>query len=401
MAAGKTILRFFTDLGFTLKNPRWSWGSQNGEIILLKNWEDRFSGKDWTVQALDTPEILRQLESFGLDERIVHLEALWNGGVAGYTVIATATDVNAIPRKTRDFRDDAVFAIERLEGQPDGSIRAVLSKGLVPVQQLPLHAKTHKTLPGNGPFPLADEFRRGLSLADYREKVSALRLWLIEVAQKSGLVTYSEVMQRFDLSYFSLVSAMGSTGKTCRGSGEPILTSLIVDKETFRCSKGLSVEFGIVDDQAERERCYAFWKLTDAFATSVAPDLSPEQPTDPEAELELRAARFARVEIRTQQAEFRNAVFRACDGRCVVSGCTVPEALEAAHLHGRNWKEGHNSASDGVLLRRDIHALYDRGLLTVNDMGVVELQADVEEHYGFLKGISVSVLTRTPRDEDV
>lgn len=388
MATGKTILRFFTDLGFTLRNPRWSWGSRDGEIILLKNWEDRFSGKDWTVQALDTPEILRQLESFGLDERIVHLEALWNGGSAGYTVIATATDINAIPRKTRDFRDDAIFAIERLEGQPDGSIRAVLSKEMVPVQQLRLHAKTHRTLAGNGPFPLADEFKGGLSLANYQKKVAALRLWLIEVARRNSRVTYSEVMQRFDLNYFSLVSAMGRIGKACRESGEPILTALIVDKETFRCSKGLSAEFGIVDDQTERERCYAFWKLT---ADSPTPhDSLPENLVDPEAELEVRAARFAQVEIRTQQAGFRNAVFRACEGRCVISGCAVPEALEAAHLHGRNWKEGHNSASDGVLLRRDIHALYDRGLLRVNEMGVVELQADMEEHYGFLKGIVVS-----------
>ncbi|WP_164853366.1 HNH endonuclease signature motif containing protein [Paraburkholderia kirstenboschensis] len=50
-------------------------------------------------------------------------------------------------------------------------------------------------------------------------------------------------------------------------------------------------------------------------------------------------------------------------GQCAISGCDIPEALEAAHLRGRKWREGHNAAEDGILLRRDLHMLYDRELL--------------------------------------
>lgn len=53
----------------------------------------------------------------------------------------------------------------------------------------------------------------------------------------------------------------------------------------------------------------------------------------------------------------------ACNGRCVISGCDVPESLEAAHLIGMDWRQGQNHATDGILLRRDLPTLYNRELL--------------------------------------
>jgi hypothetical protein len=83
-------------------------------------------------------------------------------------------------------------------------------------------------------------------------------------------------------------------------------------------------------------------------------------------------------------------VFRAFGGRCAISGCTVPEALEAAHLVGRDWRQGHNRASDGILLRRDLHTLYDYGLLRISDAGVVSLGDDAREYYGEFDGVVVA-----------
>jgi hypothetical protein len=84
--------------------------------------------------------------------------------------------------------------------------------------------------------------------------------------------------------------------------------------------------------------------------------------------------------MRTEQAAFRSTVFAACGGCCVVSGTAVPQALEAAHLQGRSWHGGHNAASDGVLLRRDLHALYDSSLLSIEDDGRVVFHKDVAPH---------------------
>ena len=102
---------------------------------------------------------------------------------------------------------------------------------------------------------------------------------------------------------------------------------------------------------------------------------------DQEADFEERAERFALVNVRTEQAVFRKLVFKACGGCCVISGNAVPQALEAAHLRGRSWHEGQNAASDGVLLRRDLHALYDSSLLSIEEDGRVVFHPDVAPHY--------------------
>ncbi|WP_242449028.1 HNH endonuclease [Burkholderia metallica] len=100
-------------------------------------------------------------------------------------------------------------------------------------------------------------------------------------------------------------------------------------------------------------------------------------------------ARYIAQLIRPEQAAFRQAVLDAYDGRCAISGCDIQEALEAAHLRGRDWRAGHNDAADGILLRRDLHALYDRGLLDVAD-GIARFSRDVVHHYAQLEGTTVA-----------
>jgi hypothetical protein len=189
-------------------------------------------------------------------------------------------------------------------------------------------------------------------------------------------------MNRFALTFYPLRNAMSCLGRDCKDVGEPIITALIVDKETHRCSQGLFDEFQIDDDELERERCYAHWAPRgEGEPPAPTPAASAEGPAGPADDLEQRAARFAQVQTRPDQGAFRDAVFRAFGGRCVVSGCPVPEALEAAHLLGRDWRQGHNSATDGILLRRDLHNLYDRGLLRIDDGGRVALMGDALAYY--------------------
>ena len=371
----KPITQFFLDLGLPLKNARWSWGAQSGNTILLRTWADEFSSKDRRVTVLREPAGYQDRESYGLDERIRHLKVLWAGGVAGYTVIATAKATNVPKREIKEYRDDKVFVIDRLETRADGAIVAVLG-GVVGVGDLAEHRAQHLTTLAQGPFPV-DAMETGISTDSYKAKLPAMRDWLIDVARRESYVTYAEVMDRFGLIFFVLRTAMSKLGHQSADSGEPILTSLIVDKETLRCSDSLADEFGVVDDQAERRRLYAYWAQSPAATT-------PEPETRPTAVdlLEERAARFTSVEVRIHQAAFRRAVFLACEGRCVISGCDVPEALEAAHLKGRSWREGNNAATDGILLRRDLHALYDRGLLSFGNAGRVVLADAIHRHYG-------------------
>lgn len=91
---------------------------------------------------------------------------------------------------------------------------------------------------------------------------------------------------------------------------------------------------------------------------------------------------------RPGQAKFRDALMKRYKGRCVISRCAIPEALEAAHVmpHNRDPKWDH--PDNGMLLRRDLHSLFDALLWSIdpksNRMRVAErLKATT---YGKLDG---------------
>ncbi|HTH12251.1 MAG TPA: HNH endonuclease [Acidovorax sp.] len=79
---------------------------------------------------------------------------------------------------------------------------------------------------------------------------------------------------------------------------------------------------------------------------------------------DARSRVFAAIVRRRGQRSFREALLKAYSGACAITGCTVPLILEAAHVHP--YMGDHtNVVSNGLLLRADIHTLFDLGLITV------------------------------------
>lgn len=105
--------------------------------------------------------------------------------------------------------------------------------------------------------------------------------------------------------------------------------------------------------------------------------------------LEKRAAKFAERETRPEQQVFRERVFITCAGRCIVSGCEVGEAMDAAHKKGRHWHLGDNSGHDGFLMRKDLHSLYDNDLLWFDNSGKVKLAPKLRSHYAEYENLLV------------
>ncbi|WP_175969913.1 HNH endonuclease [Burkholderia sp. BCC0322] len=79
-----------------------------------------------------------------------------------------------------------------------------------------------------------------------------------------------------------------------------------------------------------------------------------------------REERYRLAQLRLEQPAFRRAVIAHHDGKCVVTECAVEALLDAAHLPGRDWRLGHNKATDGIPLRADLHRALDRGLIELN-----------------------------------
>jgi putative restriction endonuclease len=74
---------------------------------------------------------------------------------------------------------------------------------------------------------------------------------------------------------------------------------------------------------------------------------------------------------RLGQGSFQAAIIDAYARRCAITGERVLPALEAAHIKPYG-EGGEHRIDNGLLLRRDLHALLDRGYLTVSpEMEVV------------------------------
>ncbi len=117
----------------------------------------------------------------------------------------------------------------------------------------------------------------------------------------------------------------------------------------------------------KRTRVQSLWwdnevvELDDAAVTTVL----SKKPASP-GELAVRAQRTdAKVLLRPGQIEFRRKLDLMYGAKCCISGCTVPWALEAAHIVP--YKDSlSDSPSNGLLLRRDLHSLFDAGHLAVH-----------------------------------
>ncbi|HSS19037.1 MAG TPA: HNH endonuclease [Pyrinomonadaceae bacterium] len=70
------------------------------------------------------------------------------------------------------------------------------------------------------------------------------------------------------------------------------------------------------------------------------------------------------VTPRLGQGSFRTLITDAYQRRCTMTGERTLPALEAAHIH-RYSRGGDHSLSNGLLLRSDLHKLFDLGYLTI------------------------------------
>lgn len=90
-----------------------------------------------------------------------------------------------------------------------------------------------------------------------------------------------------------------------------------------------------------------------------------EPPNDDLAQLSLFARR-----VRRGQVALRNILLELYGNKCAVCGLGPAVVLDAAHI----WEHalsGINNSSNGLLLRADIHILFDEGLIKINPESLV------------------------------
>jgi len=83
------------------------------------------------------------------------------------------------------------------------------------------------------------------------------------------------------------------------------------------------------------------------------------------AEVDRRERTVATIALRRGQASFRAHLLECYEGRCCITGCDLRDTLEAAHISPYNGSQS-NHPQNGLLLRADIHTLFDLGLLAID-----------------------------------
>ena len=147
----------------------------------------------------------------------------------------------------------------------------------------------------------------------------------------------------------------------------------------------LSIKLGQFGKRITEDEFIALQELAGNVTENVAGAKLPKTSVELERLLRL-------VKQRLGQTEFRASLIEAYGGRCAITGCDAVDALEAAHIVPHCEVES-NDPSEGLLLRADIHTLFDRHLLGINPATkTVQIAVTLlPTCYGELDGAKVAV----------
>lgn len=114
-----------------------------------------------------------------------------------------------------------------------------------------------------------------------------------------------------------------------------------------------------------------------------------------ESEEDERRRQQGAIVIREGQGVFKAALLSAYDRRCAMTGCAVVEILEAAHIKPYLGTRT-NRTDNGLLLRADIHTLFDKGLIWIDEQLHIQTSERLQgSEYATLKGKLLRVPTET------
>jgi hypothetical protein len=151
--------------------------------------------------------------------------------------------------------------------------------------------------------------------------------------------------------------------------------------ERIAASKGLATAVGLAYKDGFPEN---------AQLDEAAENADQQGAFDPVNTHDAKERIVASIVLRRGQPEFRQKLLAAYNGRCAISDCDCVEALEAAHIQAYLSEKSHH-VQNGLLLRSDIHSLFDLGKISVDTKTwTVIVSADLKNTvYSKLQGIKL------------
>jgi predicted restriction endonuclease len=120
----------------------------------------------------------------------------------------------------------------------------------------------------------------------------------------------------------------------------------------------------VSDDIAEQlDHRLAAW-IADALPP-LGIDQADDDAFDPDSNTDVRQRALRAIRVRRGQPAFRAALLHVYAGRCAITGCAVRDVLEAAHIVPYQGSIT-NHVTNGLLLRADLHTLFDCDLIAIH-----------------------------------
>lgn len=129
--------------------------------------------------------------------------------------------------------------------------------------------------------------------------------------------------------------------------------------------------------------------LSDIFSDDYVPNGDDE-----------RSKIYRSIVQRRGQKNFRDAVRELYGDKCVITGCEILDILEAAHINPYKGEKD-NHAANGLLLRADIHTLFDLDLIGIepNELKVHLNEVVRKDGYEVLENKVLLISKITPNKE--
>jgi hypothetical protein len=113
---------------------------------------------------------------------------------------------------------------------------------------------------------------------------------------------------------------------------------------------------------------------------------------DPKTVEDARQRILAAIVRRRGQAKFRKQLIDAYGGKCAITRSPIVETLEAAHIVPYRG-DATNTPENGLLLRSDLHALFDLGMISIEaeDFSIIVSQDLKGSEYSNLNGKQIAI----------
>lgn len=223
-------------------------------------------------------------------------------------------------------------------------------------------------------------------------------VWLHDILDPDGVPKWSitDPASRTDLEGKRKRRAQEIFDILVRRAGQPVRVVLVEKKDPGSDTRSGSSKARGLDPQPWFALVEDDTVLLQRGSLPGRRDVSVEgEPMQP------RSPSWSLRETRPDQALFRQRVAAKTGNRCALTGAP-PEVCDAAHFAWTNWRKD-NQSHHGVLLRRDLHAALDCGLIEISQAGrviVSEYLARTSDEYRGLHDREVPVGATQPGPDD-